>query len=280
MANQRDRRRREADRERARRASEERAARSRRQRRIMAGAVAFVVIVGTFGAFIGSRGEATSKSSTTTTTTTPSLPTNGVTPTPAPPGATSTTETPCPAFDGSSPRTTSFASAPPMCIDTGYFYRATITTSVGTIVEQLNPSVAPQTVNTFIVLALYHYYDGQPITNVTDRQSFTVGMAFSGGGTQPGFAIPSEAPARGSIPTPGAIAMAPASRSGGIGGQLVFATRDLAANLPVDITGFGIMLDGEPTIGTINGLASASGLPTKAVTITSIAIERTSAIAR
>ena len=167
-----------------------------------------------------------------------------------------------------------------MCIDTGYFYRATIATSVGTIVEQLNPAIAPQTVNTFYVLALYHYYDGQPITNVTDRQSFSVGMLFSGGSGQPGFAIASEAPAKGSIPTPGAIAMAPATRSGGVGGQLVIATRDLAANLPLDLTGFGIMLDGEPTLGTINSLASKSGLPVQPVTINSITIERTSAIAR
>ena len=279
MADQRDRRRRQAERDRARLAAENRAAKARRQRRIMAGAVALIVIVGTLGAFIGSRKQSSSPS-TTTTSTSSTLPAKGTTPTPAAPGATLTTAPPCPAFDGSAPRTTTFGGPPPMCIDTGSFYRATITTSVGTIVEQLNPSVAPQTVNAFVVLALYHYYDGQPVTNITDRQSFSAGMLFSGGSGQPGFTIASEAPAKGSIPTPGAIFMAPATASGGVGGQFVIATRDLAANLSTQLTGFGIMLDGESTLATINDLASSSGSPVRPITITGIAIERTSPIAR
>ena len=247
----------------------------------MAGTVAFIVVIGTLGAFIGSRDQrsSTSKSTTTTTAASP-LPATGTTPTPAPVGATSNSAPTCPAFDGSAPRTTTFGGPPPMCIDTGYFYKATITTTAGTITEQLNPSVAPQTVNTFVVLALYHYYDGQPVTNVTDRQSFTVGMLFAGASGQPGFTIANEAPAKGSIFTPGAIGMAPASRSGGVGGQLVFASRDLAANIPIDVTAFGIMLSGEEAVATINDLASQSGLPTQPVTITGITIQRTSAITR
>ena len=143
---------------------------------------------------------------------------------------------------------------------------------------QLNPKVSPQTVNTFVVLARYHYYDGQPITDVRTRASFTAGMTFSGGSGQPGFAIPGEIPEKGTVFTPGALSMAPASASNGIGGQLVFATFDQAADNNQQVTPLGVMLSGDATLTAINQLASESGKPTALVTITSISVVRSGAI--
>jgi cyclophilin family peptidyl-prolyl cis-trans isomerase len=143
---------------------------------------------------------------------------------------------------------------------------------------QLNPKVSPQTVNTFVVLARYHYYDGQPITDVRNRASFTAGMEFIDGSTQPGFAIPGEIPEKGTVFTPGALSMTPASASNGIGGQLVFATFDQAADNKQQVTPLGIMLSGDTTLTAINQLASESGMPTALVTITSISVVRSGAI--
>lgn len=278
MARTPDRRQRELSRQNAQAASTARQQKARRRRQFVAGAVAVVVVLSTLGAVFGSSRSSTPSATTSAVPTSTTLPTTGITP-PAPAeGATLGGQTPCPAEDGSAPRTTSFASAPGLCIEEGYFYTATITTTKGPIKVQLNPKVSPETVNTFVVLARYHYYDEQPITDVRTRASFTAGMIFSGGTAQPGFAIPGEIPARGTVFTPGALSMTTAAASGGIGGQLVFATFDQAPDNNQQVTPLGIMLDGDATLRAINALASKSGKPTSLVTIQSISVVRSGAI--
>ncbi len=277
MARTSDRRQQQLARQKAQAASTARQQKDRRRKQLAAGAVAVIVVLSTLGAFLGSR-SSSSKPTTTTVPTSTTLQTNGITPPAAALGATLTGATPCPAEDGSSTRTTSFASAPSMCIETDHFYTATITTSKGPMTVQLNPRVSPQTVNTFIVLSRYHYYDGQPVISVRTRASFTIGMAFSGGTNQPGFAIPGEVPAKGTVFTPGALSMTLASASAGIGGQLVVATFDQAPDNDQQVTPLGIMLSGDTTIAAINTLASQSGKPTSLVTIQSISIVRSGAI--
>jgi cyclophilin family peptidyl-prolyl cis-trans isomerase len=279
MARTSDRRQRQLARQKAQTAATARQQKARRRTRIAAGGVAVVVVLSTLGAFLGSR-SSTSNSSTPTSTvpTSTTLPKSGITPPAVALGATLTGATPCPAEDGSSARTTTFETAPPNCIDNTHFYTATITTTKGVLTVQLNPKVSPQTVNTFVVLARYHYYDGQPITDVRRRASFTAGMTFIDGSTQPGFAIPGEIPEKGSVFTPGALSMAPASASNGIGGQLVFATFDQAADNNQRVTPLGIMLSGDTTLTAINQLASESGKPTALAAITSISVVRSGAI--
>ena len=283
MASSSERRRREADRQRRLAAADQRRARTERRRRVIAAAVGILVILAVVGGFVGARASTTSTSSSTTTTRAPSttttaLPTDGVQPIPAAPGATLTGATPCPAEDGSTARTTMFASAPPTCIETDHFYTATITTSRGTFTVQLNPKVSPQTVNTFVVLARYHYYDGQPLTKVSSRAQFAFGMAFTGGGTAPGFDIPGEIPAKGTVFSPGSLSMAPASSSNGIGGRLVVSTFDQAPSNDQNVTPLGVMMSGDSTIAAIDALASQTGLPTATASITSITIVRSGAI--
>lgn len=280
MARTSDRRQQQLARQKAQAAATARQQKARRRRQLAAGAVAVIVVLSTLGAFLGSRSSTTKNSTTTTSAvaTSTTLQQSGITPPAAAPGATLTGSTPCPAEDGSAARTTSFEAAPSMCIDTSHFYSATITTTKGALTIQLNPKVSPQTVNTFVVLARYHYYDGQPITDVRSRASFTAGMAFTSGPAQPGFAIPGEIPAKGTVFTPGSLAMAPASASNGIGGQLVFATFDQAADNNQNVTPLGIMLSGDATLTAINQLASESGKPTALVTITSISIVQSGAI--
>lgn len=233
--------------------------------------VGVVVVLAIVGGFFGARSRSTSTSSTTrAVSSTTTQPVDGIPPVPAAPGATLTGSTPCPAEDGSSPRTTMFASAPPMCIDTTRFHTATITTTRGAFTVQLNPKRSPQTVNAFVVLARYHYYDGQPLTGVRTRAGFTFGMAFTGGGTAPGFPIPAEVPAGGTVFSPGSLAMTAASK--GPGGQLVVATFDQAAGNDQNVTPLGIMLSGDDTIASIDALASQSGTPTANVSITSISV--------
>jgi len=66
----------------------------------------------------------------------------------------------CPAADGSAPQRQQFDAPPPMCLDDGASYTATITTSLGTLRVQLRADIAPNTVNSFVFLARIHYFDG------------------------------------------------------------------------------------------------------------------------
>src|SRR4051795_13718875 len=68
--------------------------------------------------------------------------------------------TECPAADGSSPKKQKFDGPPPMCIDPEKRYTAEMVTSKGSMTIALDAAAAPQTVNNFVVLSRYHYYDG------------------------------------------------------------------------------------------------------------------------
>ena len=67
---------------------------------------------------------------------------------------------PFPALDGSAPKTQQFDQTPEFGIDTAKRYTATMETSMGTLVIALDAVNAPITVNNFVFLAGYHYYDG------------------------------------------------------------------------------------------------------------------------
>ncbi len=86
--------------------------------------------------------------------------------TPPPEGASITGETPCPPTDGSAERTTSFEQPPPMCIDTTKRFSAEVVTTAGSFTIDLDVGQAPTTVNNFVVLARYHFYDGVPFHRI------------------------------------------------------------------------------------------------------------------
>ena len=65
-----------------------------------------------------------------------------------------------PAADGSSPKTQRFSGPPPMGIDTTKRYGAEMVTSKGAMTIALDPAAAPKTVNNFVFLARYHYFEG------------------------------------------------------------------------------------------------------------------------
>ncbi len=66
----------------------------------------------------------------------------------------------CPAADGSGPRVIDFDRPQPMCIDPEARYVATFDTSEGEMRFDLTASETPITVNNFVTLARWGYYDG------------------------------------------------------------------------------------------------------------------------
>jgi len=69
----------------------------------------------------------------------------------------------CPEIDGSSPRTIDFTGRQPWCIDASQNHVAIFETSEGTIRVNLTATTTPMTVNNFVTLARWHYYDNTTI---------------------------------------------------------------------------------------------------------------------
>ncbi len=98
------------------------------------------------------------------------------------------------------------AKPPEQQIDESKHYRATITTNRGTMVLDLDPALAPATVNNFVGLARQGYYDGLTFHRVVPDFVIQGGCPEGSGRGGPGYKFADE-PVRGEY-TLGAVAMA------------------------------------------------------------------------
>jgi cyclophilin family peptidyl-prolyl cis-trans isomerase len=257
--------------------------RHRRRQLLAVGGVAVVLllVVGFILAAANSDNSPTTASTTTTAQTTTSATDGPTVTTPnGPAGAVLTGATPCPAADGSSPRTTQFAQPPPTCIDPTKTYDAVVDTSEGSFTFLLNSTLAPRSVNNFVVLARYHYYDGTSVSNITTDTSMQAGAVTNANGQPgPGYTLPAEYKVSGSttgvVITLGTLALAPiSSTNDAVGAQFLVTLGDKEADLPGTTTVIGLMLaDPGNTVNQINQLGTQAGGPTKLVTIKSVTIE-------
>ena len=196
-------------------------------------------------------------------------------------GASITGETPCPAADGSSAKTVTFAKAPPMCIDATKTYSAVVETNKGSYTVALDAKNAPNTVNNYVVLARYHYFDDTPchriITGFMAQCGDPSGTGNGDGNKYPGYQFADEnKPATASY-LKGTLAMANAGADTN-GSQYFTILRDYP--LPADYSVFGKVTDGlDTTLPALEAAADPSapnGVPTKEpVTITKVTITET-----
>lgn len=208
--------------------------------------------------------------STTLPTTT--LPTS--TPSTVDPTATTTTGTPlpCPAADGSSPKTQTFPSPPPMCIDPAKTYKAKVATSRGDFTITLDAAKAPTTVNNFVYLSRYHYYDGLDFHRIIPNFVIQGGDPNGDGSGGPGYVIPDELPQAVSDYVPGSVAMA--NRGPNTGGSQFFIWTGPNPLPAPDYALFGQVTEGyNETVLPISDTGSDSGTPSSPTTITTITIE-------
>lgn len=114
-----------------------------------------------------------------------------------------------------------FAGPPAMCIDVHHKYLASVDTTRGRIGILLDPSLAPRTVNNFIVLAVNGYYNG---LEFFDTRSWVLqtGDPLESGHGGPGYALPPEG--RPGLLTTGSVGMAKIP-GGPINGSQVFIMR-------------------------------------------------------
>ncbi len=189
------------------------------------------------------------------------------------PGAEITGETPCPAEDGSAERTTSFENAPPMCIDDAKSYTAEVTTNLGSFTIELDADAAPQTVNNFVVLARYHYYDGAAFHRIIPGFVIQGGDAVGDplGSGDPGYSFDDELPADGAYEM-GSLAMANSGPNTN-GSQFFVITGEQGIALPASYSLFGKVTAGLETVQAIEAVPTNSDdSPTEAVVIESVTI--------
>ncbi len=193
------------------------------------------------------------------------------------PGGTITGETPCPAEDGSSERVTSFESAPPICIDTDATYIAQVSTTKGDYTVELDASAAPNTVNNFVVLSRYHYYDGVAFHRIIPDFVVQGGDAVgpNPGTGNPGYQFDDELPEidpdTERAYDAGSVAMANSGANTN-GSQFFVVTGENGQNLPPLYSKFGQVTEGLDIVMDIEATGSAGGTPTEEVIINSITI--------
>ena len=181
--------------------------------------------------------------------------------------------TECPAADGSSPKRQKFDAPPPMCIDPAKTYTAEMVTSKGTMRIALDPVAAPKTVNNFVVLARYHYYDGIVFHRVIPGFVLQGGDPEGSGRGGPGYRFEDELPKPGRYEL-GSLAMANAGPDTN-GSQFFVISGPDGMRLPPQYSLFGKVVKGLDVVEAIDAIGTRSGSPTEQVVIESVTIDET-----
>ena len=165
--------------------------------------------------------------------------------------------TPCPPADGSAERRIEFTEAPPMCIDTTKSYTAVMDTSLGSITIELDAAAAPRTVNNFVFLARYRYYEGIIFHRIINGFMCQGGDPTGTGRGGPGYRFEDELPAAGSYRI-GSLAMANAGPNTN-GSQFFMVSGASGAGLPPQYSLFGQITDGLDVLDAMQNVATDRG---------------------
>ena len=176
----------------------------------------------------------------------------------------------CPPADGSAPKTMRFDQAPPMCLDLSKRYGAVMLTSKGEITFSLDATGAPRTVNNFVFLARYHYYDDVAFHRIIPGFVVQGGDPTGSGSGGPGYRFEDELPKAGRYEL-GSLAMANAGPNTN-GSQFFIISGPQGTQLPPLYALFGKAVSGLDVISALEAAGSSSGRPQERVAIESLTI--------
>jgi cyclophilin family peptidyl-prolyl cis-trans isomerase/FKBP-type peptidyl-prolyl cis-trans isomerase len=151
----------------------------------------------------------------------------------------------CPATDGSQEQVQQFDEYPPTCIDPSATYTAEIVTNKGSLTVELYADRAPITVNNFVTLARYKYFDGTECHRIIPGFVVQCGDPTATGTGGPGYDFPDELPEAGEYQI-GSLAMANAGPDTN-GSQFFIITGDQGVALPPAYSLFGMVTEGLDT---------------------------------
>lgn len=170
--------------------------------------------------------------------------------------------------------TRTFTEAPQKCIDPSKSYTAVVETNKGSFTIALDSANSPGTVNNFVTLARYGYYDASTCHRVIT--GFVVQCGRPGDDeTAPGYTIPDE-PVTGAY-AEGVVAMANTGSPNSGGGQWFVITGENGASLPPSYSVVGKVTEGyDTTVKALEALADPNAdngvPPLEPIEITSVTI--------
>lgn len=155
---------------------------------------------------------------------------------------------------------------------------ATVSTSCGEIVIELDPARSPETVESFVFLSREGYYDGTVFHRIVENFVIQGGDPDAIGTGGPGYTIADEFPAEDFRYEPGVVAMANAGRNT-TGSQFFIVVGEDAQVLNPLFNVLGEVVSGEDTLDRIEAIPTATrpgsreqSLPLETVYIESIEI--------
>lgn len=180
----------------------------------------------------------------------------------------------CAAADASSAKQQQFDAYPPMCLVDGATYVAVIETNHGTLRVALRPEIAPLTVNSFVNLARFHYFDGTTCHRAIAQFVVQCGDPTATGTGGPGYEFEDELAGFDGYEI-GSVAMANAGPNTN-GSQFFIITGPNGAALPPNYTLFGKVTDDTlDLVAALDALANPSdGPPLEPIDIVSVTIEQ------
>jgi cyclophilin family peptidyl-prolyl cis-trans isomerase len=156
---------------------------------------------------------------------------------------------------------------------------ATIATSCGELVIDLNNDGAPATVNSFVFLAREGFYNGQVIHRIAEDFVFQTGDPDADGTGDPGYVVPDEPPPDGFVYEEGIVAMQSRGASS-TGSQFMVITGPDGEFLTNQFNVLGTVTSGQETIDQIMSIPTATApgsveqsRPLETVYIESITVE-------
>ncbi len=177
---------------------------------------------------------------------------------------------PCPEADGSSPQVRHFDASPSYCLEDGANYEAIMETNHGTMRFELFANRAPITVNSFVFLARYHYFDGINFHRIIPGFVVQGGDPTGSGAGGPGYQFRDELPNPGEYQR-GSLAMANAGPNTN-GSQFFIISGASGVSLPPLYSLFGQLTEGDEVITALDLNGSPGGGPKSTCTITSVKI--------
>ena len=179
--------------------------------------------------------------------------------------------TECPPADGSSPQKRRFDGPPPICIDPEKRYTATMVTTKGTLTIALDPVAAPKTVNNFVVLARYHYFDGVGFHRIIPGFVIQGGDPDGNGRGGPGYKFADELPRPGRYEL-GSLAMANSGPNTN-GSQFFIISGPSGMALPPQYSLFGKVVQGLDVVSALDKIGSpGAGTPREKVGMETVTI--------
>jgi len=182
----------------------------------------------------------------------------------------------CPNPDGSSPQQREFDAPFAMCIDPANAYQAEMVTSMGTLVISLDPKAAPLTVNNFVCLARYHYFDGLTFHRVIQGFVLQGGCPEGSGRGNPGYRFADELPKPGRYEL-GSLAMANSGPNTN-GSQFFIISGPSGMGLPPQYSLFGKVVKGLELVDQMEKVKTGpNDKPVEPLIIESVTITETPA---